>query len=165
MRACVRLCNRDGDGGEPTQPLAAHPDRFAAGDDFGGERAVFEGILVAASRPRAGRVFSAVRILLAGSMACAAFGKVIVPCALEGGTPSLGVVTLRCAARASRRCFAALLSMTRGASKGTTTKRTQFRLRQNAGRGSARKSKRLHGTHYTPARRSVDKSRRALLKA
>jgi hypothetical protein len=31
------------------------------------------------------------------------------------------------------------------------------RLRQNAGRGSAGKSKRLHGAHYTPARRVLDK--------
>ena len=88
MRACVRLRHRDGDGGEPTQPLAAHADRFAAGDDFGGERTVFEGVLVAARRACTRCVFSTVRILLAGSATCTAFGKIIVPCAIEGGTPS-----------------------------------------------------------------------------
>jgi len=88
MRACVRLRHRNGDGGEPAQPLAAHADRFAAGDDFGGERTVFEGVLVAAWRPRAGCVFSTIRILLAGSMAWTVFDKIIVSCAIEGGTPS-----------------------------------------------------------------------------
>ena len=44
-----------------------------------------------------------------------------------------------------------------GSKRAATANGTQFRLRQNAGRGSGRKSKRLHGAHYTPARQSVDK--------
>ena len=153
----VRAHHRGDESANPTLPLAVIADRFAAGVDFGGERAVLEGVLVAARGARARRIFPAVRILLAGSAACAPFGKIIVPCAIEGGTPS------RCVLALTLRPFGKLRTQGEGNSqtlmlslskhKGATANGTQFRLRQNAGRVRGRKSKGLHGAHYTPARR------------
>jgi hypothetical protein len=87
-------------------------------------RAVLEGILVAARWPRSFAIFAPVGILLARPAACAAFGKIIV-CGNGQGGPPCGWVSTARTARAS--------------------------LRNGAGRVRGRKSKRLHGAHYTPA--------------
>ena len=123
--AGVRIDHRADEGANPILPLAVIADYFVAGDVCGGEGPMLEGVLIAARRPRALAVFSSVRILLGRSATCAAFGKIIVPCALWGPPPP------------SRFIWPAAA--------------TQFRLRQNAGRVRAGKSNRLHGAHYTPA--------------
>ena len=126
----ARVYYRGDDGGKPAQPLAAGTDRGAAGAKLGAEGSVLVGVLVAARRARALAVLAPVRISLEASVACTAFGKIIVPCARQPPPPS--------------RCICPAAA-------------TQFRLRQNAGRGSGRKSKRLHGAHSNPARRVPDK--------
>jgi len=168
----VRVHHRVDEGAKPILPLAISADRFAAGIEFGAVRAVLEGVPVAArganlrcarSFGRQARflaVFPAVRILLAGFGTCAAFGKIIVPCAIEGGTPSRCVLALTLRqAQGEGLIYTRTLhpELVEGLKGAATTNGTQFRLRQDAGRVRTRKGKRLHGAHYKPAQRSVDK--------
>jgi hypothetical protein len=84
----VRIHYRGDDGRQPTQTLATRANRGAAGEKLGAVSPVLQRVLVAARRPRTVAIFAPVWISLVGSAACAAFGKIIVPCALKGGTPS-----------------------------------------------------------------------------
>jgi hypothetical protein len=90
-----------------------------------------DGVPVAARRSRALAVLAPVGISLVRPATCASFCKIIVSCKIQEPPRGEG---------------------------GAATKRARHRLRQNAGRGSGRKSKRLHGAHYTPVRRVPDKS-------
>jgi len=92
-RIGVSVHYRDDDCGQPMQPVAAGADRGAAGAKLGAERSVLECILVAAGRARALAVFAPVGILLVRPAACAAFGKIIVPCARQTPPPSRGLLT------------------------------------------------------------------------
>jgi hypothetical protein len=111
----VRVHHRDNDGRQPFAALDMGADRGAAGTELGAVSSMLERILVAARRARlrlaasafalrasadksarqarAGRVFSAVGILLGRSAGCAAFGKIIVPCARQTPPPSRGLLT------------------------------------------------------------------------
>jgi hypothetical protein len=149
--AGVRIHYRGDDCRQPTKPLAARADRGVAGERFGGVGPVLQRVLVAMWGANFLAVFSAVRILLGQSAACASFGKIIVPCAMKGGTPC-GWVLARDTTMLRRAQHEGLIrTFTLSLSKGTT-QMARVGLRQNAGRGSGRKSKRLHGAHYTPAR-------------
>ena len=164
--ACVRVHHCGDDGGQPMQPVAMRADRGAAGTELGAEGPVLVSVLVAGRgprlRPRATArqarffaVLSSVRISLVRPAACAAFGKIIVPCAMKGGTPSGWVLageTLR-QAQGEGITQTLMLSLSKHAPWTACA-----RLRQNAGRGSGRKSKRVHGAHCTPAWRVPDKS-------
>jgi hypothetical protein len=120
----VRIHYRGDDCRQPMQTLATRADRGAAGAKLGAISSVLQRVFVAMWGTPTRRVLSTVLISLARPAACTAFGKIIVPCAIEGGTPCVRV---------------------------SATQMARAGLRQNAGRVRARKSKRLHGAHYTPA--------------
>jgi len=124
----VRVHHRVDDCAGPFTALDEGAGHLEMGAFLG--NAGLDGVFVAARRPCTFAVFAPVGIFLARPAACAAFGKIIVPCAIQGGTPC--------------RCVPA-------------PQWARHRLRQNAGRVRTAKSNRLHGAHYTPARRMLDK--------